>query len=129
MNRRAENTVRPVTTNRWDSPTRDRRVARRFILSVPVLFRWTADELERQSAGFTRDVSTHGAYIVCDDKCPTMGTAVALELLLPLQDAQNVGLKLKSLGEVVRLECGGEQDGFAVMAEFVKISDGFPSNE
>jgi PilZ domain len=119
MSKTHENTVQSV--NRPGLPSSERRVARRFVMSVPVLFRWKVDENEHRSGGFTRDVSTFGVYVVCEDECPELNAGVALEILLPRQDAQNVGLKLKSVGEVVRIERAGERKGFAVRTDFDNV--------
>lgn len=97
----------------------ERRNSKRFNLAVPVLFRWTMpDGDERQSGGFTRDVSTSGTYILCDEFRPLMGNSLSIVVLLPSHDAKNAGLKLKAAATVVRSGERNEKNGFAVITDF-----------
>jgi hypothetical protein len=98
---------------------RERRRSRRFSLAVPVLFRWASSEGDQcQSGGFTRDVSSTGTYITCDELQPALGSPLAIVVLLPSLDAQKVGLKLKAAATVVRVGEREERKGFAVITDF-----------
>lgn len=92
-----------------------RRAHPRFNLTVPVRIRWREAEAEREVVGLTRDVSESGIFVDCSSSSwPTVGLEVWLEVDLPgLREADGVGLKLRSLGRVVRTS-GAGRPGFAV---------------
>jgi hypothetical protein len=98
----------------------ERRSFKRYSLSAPVLYRWIGDDgRERYGAGFTRDVSTSGIYITCENDVPTVGTPVAIEVSLPSLTTQERGLCLKAKASVVRRGGPSENKGFAVLTDFI----------
>ena len=71
----------------------EKRTVRRYRLSLPAIFSWVDGE-KHTCGGFTRDVSTKGAFVFCSEPVP--GDAVVeIEILLPAS------------GEVPRLICTG----------------------
>lgn len=87
-------------------------------MRAPVIFSWRLGEHRwAQGAGFTRDVSTRGTYIMCDkDDRPPAGAQVWFQVLLPSFETKSEGVRLKSFGDVVRMGSPGESGGFAVSA-------------
>lgn len=97
-----------------------RRAHPRFNLTVPVRIRWREAENEREVVGLTRDVSETGIFVDCSSSSwPEIGLEVWLEVDLPgLKEADRVGLKLRSVGRVVRTARAGTHPGFAVETKF-----------
>src|SRR5689334_17478963 len=61
----------------------ERRKSVRYTLRVPVLFSWSEQQLHSYG-GFTREVSPENVYVLCEaSKCPTVGSSVDVEVLLP----------------------------------------------
>jgi len=99
-------------------PPPERRSVRRYGLSVPVLYRWIGEDgSECHGAGFTRDVSTGGMYVTCENDSPPVGAPVAIEVSLPPLDARLAGLKLKAKASVVRRGGSSERNGFAILTD------------
>src|SRR5262245_36372167 len=116
--------VRPTTQQSWQEgrvaewrQEVERRKAARYGLRVPVLFSW--EETQPKLAGFTRDISASGAYVLCEEECyPAEGDTVAIQLILPpIADLEAQGMKLEFKGQVLRSGDLGEEHGFAVLAE------------
>ena len=49
------------------------------------------------------------------------GTSVRLEFLFPSLEESSDGLRLRSVGEVVRVETGSQGTGFAAVSEFTRF--------
>jgi len=97
------------------------RVCVRYRLSVPVTCRWKDERGARcVSKGYTRDISTHGVFVFSAD-VPPVGAVVRLEFSFPPLEATSVGLRLRSVGEVVRVENNGQGTGFALVSEFTRF--------
>jgi len=91
----------------------------RYSLSVPVLYRWVGDDGgERYGAGFTRDVSTAGMYIMCETHPPPIDTPLAIEVSLPSLSSQGTRMNLKAGATVVRKAGPSEIKGFAILTDF-----------
>ena len=92
----------------------DRRKTARYQLYLPVLFRWVAvDGTCCVEGGFTRDISLGGLYLV-SAAMPPVGSAVQIEVLLPLGRTANTGaLRLRAAATVVRSGGSREVRGFA----------------
>jgi hypothetical protein len=104
-------------------PPPERRSFRRYDLSAPVLYRWIGDDgTERHGGGFTRDVSTGGMYITCEDDPPPVGAPVAIDVSFPTLDARLAGLKLKAKANVVRRGGSSEGKGFAILTDLAEDS-------
>lgn len=109
--------ISPLTTQRFVESRR----CKRYQLQLPVLFSWL-DETHRQSAGFTRDIGTEGAFVFARS-CPPLGAYVKIEIVLPLsRAAESCGraVRLRCIGKVIRIEndLSWSQGGFAVMGDF-----------
>ena len=89
----------------------------RFGLRLPVLARWTdIAGKERQGAGFSRDISLCGVFIVSAEP-PPKGTPIFVTVVLPNPRTAEQELQLRSMGSVVRVE-EGEATGYAVSCDF-----------
>lgn len=98
----------------------DRRSSVRFALRLPVLFqRGEAAVGEQRGAGFTRDVSTTGAYILCEKEAerPALDSLLNLQVLIPSLNSASHGLRLTGVATVVRTSTANEELGFAVAGE------------
>jgi PilZ domain len=95
--------------------TYEKRAAPRYRLSLPVLVRWSEGETHL-CGGFTRDVSTRGAFVLCSEKLP-LDTTVEIEILLPTS-GKLPGMTVRTTGRVVRTYVENEGAGFAVEGQF-----------
>lgn len=87
----------------------DRRVARRYELSLPVLVRAGAKQTTDARNGQTRDISTRGVYFMIDqDLSP--GSALDFMLTLPADITRGTEVFIHAQGKVVRVE-GTSQQG------------------
>lgn len=87
----------------------DRRVARRYELSLPVLVRAGARQTADARNGQTRDISTRGVYFMIDqDLSP--GSALDFMLTLPADITRGTEVFIHAQGKVVRVE-GPPQQG------------------
>jgi len=93
----------------------------RYRLSIAVIFRWKDENgLRCLCKGFTRDISTHGVFVFSAE-VPPVGTMVRLEFSFPPLGDSAGGLRLRSVGEVVRVETNGQGTGFAALNEFTRF--------
>jgi hypothetical protein len=81
----------------------DRRTARRYDLSLPVMFRVTVGKQTCSPNGTTRDISTRGVYLVID-KDVNAGAAVDLAVTLPGQVTGDAEVIIRIVGKVVRVD-------------------------
>lgn len=73
---------------------------------------------QKHGGGFTRDVSTAGAYITCDRPYAVgIRMKVRLEVVLPALDANSEPAQLCAEGSVTRLSGHNEKPGFALQGE------------
>jgi hypothetical protein len=79
----------------------DRRTARRYDLSLPVLIRIPVDQDAHN--GKTRDISTRGVYFVIEDRV-TAGTELDLTMTLPAEVTGGTEVFIRAVGKVVRVE-------------------------
>jgi hypothetical protein len=102
----------------------ERRKARRFVVEIPVLFRWIDD---RQSAcdgaGFCRDISTRGAFVIAFCAVPPLSQPVDLMVLLPRLHPRGPAMRLCSSGSVVRSEPVGQAIGLGIASNFGHFED------
>ncbi len=79
----------------------DRRAARRYDLSLPVLIRVP---VERDPCnGKTRDISTRGVYFVVGNQL-TAGAELDLTMTLPAEVTGGTEVFIRAIGKVVRVE-------------------------
>lgn len=104
---------------RENSHPEERREHRRYQLQIPVLFKWLDGE-KRSGAGFTRDVSPKGLFVLSSD-LPMIKKHLNLRILLPAGEKQ-VGNVLRGEGKVIRVPSDGESQGFAIKARLFSWS-------
>jgi hypothetical protein len=93
-------------------------MATRFSLRAPVLFSWLEADQQKHGAGFTRDMSTVGAYIVSDRLYALgVGMQIRLEVVLPALDPNTEPAQLCVEGSVARVSGHNEKPGFALQGE------------
>ena len=79
----------------------DRRTARRYDLSLPVLIRVP---VERDACnGKTRDISTRGVYFVIENRL-SAGAELDLTMTLPAEVTGGTEVFIRAVGKVVRVE-------------------------
>jgi PilZ domain len=81
----------------------ERRTARRYDLSLPVIIRVPAERLPDSRKGKTRDVSTRGLYFVLDQDLEA-GSELDITLTLPAEVTHGGEVFVRALGKVVRVE-------------------------
>ena len=80
----------------------ERRTARRYDLSLPVIVRMTAERTATKRAK-TRDISTRGLYFVIDQNLEA-GSEVDITLTLPAEITHGTDVFVRAFGKVVRVE-------------------------
>jgi c-di-GMP-binding flagellar brake protein YcgR len=81
----------------------ERRTARRYDLSLPVIIRVPAERMVDTQKGKTRDISTRGLYFVLDEDLEP-GSELDITLTLPAEITQGSAVFVRALGKVVRVE-------------------------
>lgn len=85
----------------------DRRTARRYDLSLPVLIRMPVDQDPRN--GKTRDISTRGVYFLIGNDL-SAGAELDLTMTLPAEVTGGTEVFIRAIGKVVRVEKSAEKD-------------------
>ncbi len=81
----------------------ERRMARRYDLSLPVSVRLPLNREPRSHSGHTRDISTRGVYFMMqDDLIP--GTEVDFTLTLPAEITRGTEVFVRAHGRVIRVD-------------------------
>lgn len=81
----------------------ERRMARRYDLSLPVNIRMPVNRDPRSHSGQTRDISTRGVYFTLqNDLLP--GTEVDFTLTLPAEITRGTEVFVRAHGRVVRVD-------------------------
>ena len=94
----------------------DRRIARRFLMSLPMrVFAPAANKKELHAS--TRDVSYRGLFFLSETKFD-VGNEIEFVLTLPQKISSNGEVDIRCRGQVVRVEHGGNGHmGVAVKIE------------
>ena len=101
----------------------ERREVARFVMQCPAIFEWMDETGQSQSgAGFTRDISASGVFILCAYP-PPEGSRPQIEVLLPAQRHPEQGLKLSSEALVTRVGGTGDGKGFAAVSAFAIVGE------
>jgi hypothetical protein len=87
----------------------ERRTARRYDLSLPILIRVPAEQAADSQNGKTRDISTRGLYFVIDQDLQA-GSALDITLTLPGEITHGSAVLVRAMGKVVRVERRKEED-------------------
>src|ERR1700722_9839431 len=105
----------------------ERRTARRYDLSLPVIIRVPAERLPDSQKGKTRDVSTRGLYFVLDQDLGA-GSELDITMTLPAEVTHGGEVLLVDGGKVPRAErrreAGGPRLGVAAVIERYDIIRG-----
>jgi hypothetical protein len=91
----------------------ERRTARRYDLSLPVIIRVPAERAVDTQKGKTRDISTRGLYFVLEQDVEA-GSELDMTLTLPAEITHGSEVFVRALGKVIRVERRME-DGSARM--------------
>ena len=81
----------------------ERRNARRYDLSLPIMIRAAAQGMAETQKGKTRDISTRGLYFVIDQDLRD-GSELDIMLTLPREMTNGDEVLVKASGKVVRVE-------------------------
>jgi len=107
----------------------ERRTARRYDLSLPIMVRAAAQGVAETQKGKTRDISTRGLYFVIDSDVHD-GSELDIMLTLPREMTNGEDVLVKASGKVVRtehrLEDGTSRQGVAAIIERYDIMRGTP---
>jgi len=105
----------------------ERRTARRYDLSLPIIIRVPAERELDTRQGKTRDVSTRGLYFVIEQNL-VAGSELDLTLTLPAEITNGTEVFVRALGKVVRverrMEDGNTRMGVAAVIERYDIIRG-----
>jgi hypothetical protein len=108
----------------------ERRVVRRYDLSLPVMVRIPAQGVAETQSGRTRDISTKGLYFVIDREVRA-GSNLDIMLTLPKEMTNGEEVLVKASGKIVRVESrmedGDERLGVAAVIERYDIMRGAAS--
>jgi len=105
----------------------ERRIARRYDLSLPVIIRIPAEMTVDSQKGKTRDISTRGLYFVVDQDLEA-GSELDITLTLPAEVTHGNEVHIRAQGKVVRverrMEDGNNRMGIAAVIERYDIIRG-----
>ena len=105
----------------------ERRTARRYDLTLPVIVRVPAERAARTRDAKTRDISTRGLYFVIDQDLEA-GSQLDITLTLPAEITHGTDVFVRALGKVVRveqrMEDGSSRMGVAAVIERYDIIRG-----
>jgi c-di-GMP-binding flagellar brake protein YcgR len=89
----------------------ERRTARRYDLSLPVIIRVPVKDAAANKSGKTRDISTRGVYFTMDERVEE-GSELDITLTLPPEITQGTEVFVRAQGRVVRIEKRPGEDDF-----------------
>lgn len=105
----------------------ERRIARRYDLTLPISIRIPAVRELTVQAGKTKDISTRGLYFVVEVKLE-MDSELEITLTLPGELTKGSDVLVRALGRVLRVETrsedGQEMTGVAAKIERYDIVRG-----
>lgn len=97
----------------------ERRTARRYELSLPVIVRTPVQAAAEPRNGQTRDISTRGVYFTIDENLAP-GTELDFMLTLPAEITRGTEVFIRAHGKVVRVD---RQDGGVGVAAVIEKYD------
>jgi hypothetical protein len=110
----------------------ERRTARRYDLSLPVIIRLPVENEASPRSGKTRDISTRGVYFTIDQDLGT-GAELDITLTLPSEVTRGSEVFIRAMGKVVRVdrtpENGSSRVGVAAVIERYEIIRNEPPAE
>ena len=105
----------------------ERRTARRYDLSLPVIIRMSAERAAASQEGKTRDISTRGLYFLLDQHLEA-GSQLDITLTLPAEITHGSEVFVRAMGKVIRVEPrsedGNSRMGVAAVIERYDIVRG-----
>jgi hypothetical protein len=87
----------------------ERRTARRYDLSLPVVIRVPVDKNTDSRNGRTRDISTRGLYFTLDKDLES-GAELDITLTLPSEITRGTEVLVRAQGRVIRVEHDDQED-------------------
>jgi len=81
----------------------ERRTARRYDLSLPIIIRVPTERRIDSQEGKTRDVSTRGLYFVIEQDLEA-GSELDITMTLPAEITHGTEVFVRAFGKVVRVE-------------------------
>jgi len=81
----------------------ERRVARRYDLTLPISIRFGVERISARQEGTTRDISTRGLFFVINRDVEA-GSDLDLTLTLPAEIVNGTDVLVRAQGKVVRVE-------------------------
>jgi hypothetical protein len=98
----------------------ERRGSRRFSMKLPLTVRLPAGEVVAEESAETRDVSFRGLYFTADAGLEP-GTSIEFVLTLPREITMAGEVRIRCMGEVLRVEPLGERRGVAARIDRYEI--------
>jgi hypothetical protein len=102
----------------------NRRTARRYELSLPVIVRGPGDKAAASLTGKTRDISSHGVYFSIDNNL-SAGARLDLTMILPAEVTRGTEVFIRATGRIIRVDVrSGNSDhkvGVAAILERYEI--------
>jgi PilZ domain-containing protein len=108
------------------SAAAEQRKARRFALEAPVVFSWSDGQTVCEGAGFSRDISTRGLFVIVCSAAPLLACQVELMVLLPPLSPGTPAMRLRSSGSVVRVKNLGKGTGLGITCAFGDFENSDP---
>jgi hypothetical protein len=87
----------------------ERRVTRRYNLSLPIVVRVVPHKRSEPCHGRTRDISARGIYFITDEEF-TPGTELEFTVALPVEITQGTEVSMHAHSRVLRTEERREED-------------------
>ncbi len=81
----------------------ERRMARRYDLTLPVSIRFAVENLLTKQEGKTRDISTRGLYFVVSQELQS-GSELDITLTLPAEITHGTEVLVRAQAKIVRVE-------------------------
>lgn len=110
----------------------ERRTARRYDLSLPVIIRIPVEDESLSRRGKTRDISTRGVYFTLDQDLGA-GAELDITLTLPSEVTRGSEVFIRAMGKVVRVdkkpENGSSRVGVAAVIERYEIIRNEPATQ
>ena len=91
----------------------ERRAARRYDLSLPIVIRVPIKRETSTKNGRTRDISTRGVYFILDQDVDA-GTELDLTLTLPSEITRGTEVLVRAQGRVIRVDRHSDNDAKVV---------------
>lgn len=102
-----------VTDSGVQGKMSERRTARRYDLTLPVIIRVPVDKDTASRNGRTRDISTRGLYFTIDQDLGT-GAELDITLTLPSEVTRGSEVFIRAMGKVVRVDKSAEDSSSRV---------------